>query len=197
MKFLKKLKDLIYINESNQLNKDDKYVYRLDDKRIKDFNKEMKTYGHNSDWTNSYAKSAEEKLKKNYSETSGLFAGKIEKVAPYAAPRGLQFLKYRLEQKYYIVFNKEDEKKIKNHKTYLTQFDKKDFIELKESEQFFYIKKNENEKEIKPISQKKINNPIKFMKKQGYEILFVDDLKQEIEGIKKDKKYKILDIEGF
>ena len=35
------------------------------------------------------------------------------------------------------------------------------------------------------------------MEEQGYKILFVDDLKEEIERIKKDKKFKILDIEGF
>lgn len=194
MKFLKKLKHLIYINESNE---DDKYVYRLDDKRIKDFNKKMKTYGHNSDWTNSYAISAESELKKDYSEATGLFAGRKKTVAPYAAPRGLQFLKYRLEleQKDYIVFNKEDEEKIKKHKTYLTEFDKEDFIELKKSNQFFYIKKNEEK--IKPISQKKINNPIQFMKDQGYEIVFVENLEEEIKRIKADKKYEILDIEGF
>lgn len=192
MKFLKKLKHLIYINESNE---DDKYVYRLDDKRIKDFNKKMKTYGHNSDWTNSYAISANSELKKDYSEAIGLFAGRKKMVAPYAAPRGLQFLKYRLRQEYYIVFNEEDEQKIKKHKTYLTEFDKKDFIELKKSNQFFYIKKNKEQ--IKPISQEKIDNPIQFMKDQEYEIVFVKNLKEEIERIKADKKFKILDIEGF
>jgi hypothetical protein len=192
LKFLKELKDLICINESNE---DNKYVYRLDDKRIIDFNKKMKTYHHNSNWTNSYSISAKSKSEKDYSKATGLFAGTKKMVAPYAAPRGLQFLKYRLKTKDYIVFNKEDEEKINNHETYLTKFDKKKFIELTQSNQFFYFKKDKEKIELE--SQEIINNPIKFMESQGYEIVFVNDLKKEIERIKKNKKYQILDIEGF
>jgi hypothetical protein len=193
LKFLKELKDLIYINESNE---DDEYVYRFDDKKIKDFNKKIKSYYHNSDWTNSYAISAKSKLEEGYSKAIGLFAGRKKIIAPYAAPRGLQFLKYSLEGKDYIIFNEKDENIINNHQTYLTKFDKKDFIELIKSNQFFYNKKNE-QPEIKYISQEIINDPIKFMEDQGYKVNFVDDLKKEIERIKEDKKYKILDIEGF
>jgi hypothetical protein len=172
--FLKYLKKII----SNYTN--DK-VYRLDNKKIDNFNLDLKTYEHTNDWTISGVIPHDQKPKKGFRKSTGLFAGDLFAIAPYASPRGTRFLKYEKT----IVFDKKDENDILLHKPILTTFNKKDFEELKFSKEFFAHKKNNKDK-IEIIKQEKIKNSIEFMKKQGYTVSFVDDLKMEKERLEKE-----------
>jgi hypothetical protein len=173
LKFLKKLKDLIYINESN---KDNKYVYRFDDKKIENFNLNLNTYQHTDDWTESGILQDNTKPKEGFKTSTGLFSGNLFDIAPYASPRGTPFLKYNHNKKDYIIFRKKDKSKIESHQPFLTAFNKKNFQKLETSNEYFAYKNNNK---IEFEKQKKIINPIEFMKNQGYIIKFVDDLKTE------------------
>ena len=180
MKFLKELKDLIYINESNE---DDKYVYRLDDKPIIDFNENMKTYQHIDDWTESGVLPDNIEPDEGFKKSTGLFAGNLFNIAPYASPRGTPFLKYRYNNKNYIIFREKDKNQIESNKPFLTTFNKQNFQELEASNEYF-AHKNNNKIEFE--KQKQIINPIKFMQNQGYIIKFVNNLKTEKEELERN-----------
>ena len=101
--------------------KNDK-VYRIDDKKIDNFNLNLKTYEHTNDWTVSGAIPYDQKPRKGFTKSTGLFAGDLFAIAPYASPRGTRFLKYEKN----IVFDSKDKNNIIHHKPILTTFNKKD-----------------------------------------------------------------------
>ena len=163
-------------------------VYRLDNEKIKDFKENLRTYEHSPDWTISGAILQNQNPREGFHKSTGLFAGDLKAIAPYASPRGTSFLKYDNV----IVFNKKDENKIMSHKSYLTSFKKNIFTKLEYSNEWFANDKNK----IKVKEQKEIINPIKFMKKQGFEVRFVSNLKKEKKRLEKDER-KQVDSEGI
>lgn len=181
---MKKFKDYLKIvNESN-----DKYlysgndIYRIDDKEIKDFKKNLKTYYHSSDWTNSGIFNDESKIPKGYLKSTGLFAADLKNVVPYVSPRGTQFIIYKdKKNKSHVIFNINDKKEIEEHRPILSKFDsqKGNFEKLKNSNEYFSLNPG------KAVSQEKINDPIGFIEKCGYIVHFVDDLYKKMKDLEK------------
>ena len=163
-------------------------VYRLDNEKIENFKENLRTYEHSPDWTTSGAILQNQNPREGFHKSTGLFAGDLKAIAPYASPRGTSFLKYDNV----IVFNKKDENKIMSHKSYLTSFNKNIFTKLEHSNEWFANDKNE----IKVKEQKEIINPIEFMKKQGFEVRFVSNLKKEKKRLENDEG-KQVDSEGI
>lgn len=191
---MKKFKDYLKIvNESN-----DKYlysdndIYRIDDKEIKDFKKNLKTYYHSSDWTTSGIFNDESKIPKGYLKSTGLFAADLKNVVPYVSPRGTQFIIYKdKKNKSHVIFNINDKNEIQKHRPILSKFDRQkgNFKKLKNSNEYFSPNPGE------AVSQEKINDPIDFIQKSGYIVDFVDDLYEKIKDL--EKKNINFDYEGL
>jgi hypothetical protein len=68
------------------------FVYRFDQEKIGDFSKGLKTYYRSPDWTSSGTFSGEEKIPSDWQKETGLFAGDLKDVIPYAVPRDVKWV---------------------------------------------------------------------------------------------------------
>ncbi len=160
---------------------DNNIVHRIDNEKINDFDSNLNTYHHNSDWTQSKLASPTEKPKKGFKSSKGLFAGDLHSIAPYASPKGTKFIQHYDESgQSHLYFDKKDEEKINNHKPTLSSFSKKNFNFLKNSGEHF------SKKPGKPIKQTTINNPTEFMRSNGHIVHFVDDLNRHKQNLEKN-----------
>ncbi len=104
----------------------------------------------------------------------GLFGGSLKDTAPYVIPRHISWLQYFDPKKDYqsvIVIDKKYENEVKNARPILSTWSKKNkFKKLPSYEKF-------STDPGKPTSRKIIKDPIKYLTDNGYEIKFVDSLK--------------------
>lgn len=164
-------------------------AYRIDNEKIDDFSN-MKSYYHNDDWTISGMATENQKLEKGFTVSKGLFAGNfLKEIIPYATPRQNGKSTSFIKEGKKIYFLKSDEKKIENYKPYISKFNVNNFKKLSSSGELFSTNPGKVQKQVQII------NPLKWMKKLGYEVFFVEDLKilkNELE--KNNKKF---DYEGL
>lgn len=154
-------------------------VYRVDSTKISDFEKNLKTYYHSDDWSQSGSKwdDAAGSATGLYAHPSKLF------VALYAtgnANTNRYIATYNTNPPT-VYFDKKDVPKFKNNKSYLTTFDADNFKKLPTGEVF-------SERPGNPVSQIEITDPFQFIKQQGWSIELVDDLPAKLKEIKKIAK---------
>ena len=65
---------------------ENQFLYRIDKDQIQDFSKDIKSYHHTPDWSQS---GTFEENPPNLEKTIGLFAGDLKNVVPYAVPRAV------------------------------------------------------------------------------------------------------------
>ena len=165
------------VNEASGTN----LVYRVDKTKIPNFEKNLKTYYHNDDWSMSGSEweGATGSAKGLYAHPDKLF------VALYAAgtPETNRYIATYNTSPPMVYFDKKDVPKFKNTKSYLTAFDASTFKKVPSGEVF-------SDMPGKPVHQIEITDPFKFIKQQGWGIKLVDDLPAKLKEIKKIAKEK-------
>lgn len=73
-----------------------------------------------------------------------------------------------------------DKNAIESHSFSIYKFFKKDFQYINASDEFI------SNKSLKPISEARKQNPVKFLLDNDYDVEFVDDLKKTLKSIKKE-----------
>jgi hypothetical protein len=144
--------------------------YRIDERKIINF-KKLGIYTHSKDW--SHSKRVNPKMRQTVSlyRHKGLFAGKINDVAPFAVPRDVRWTHHLGDNgKPIISFDKKDRFKVKKQRSVLSVFNSRNFKKLPSGEMFSKLTTT-------PLRQKVISNTIQFIKNNGYIIQFVDDIK--------------------
>jgi len=159
---------------------DDKHVHRIYKTKISDFSSEMKTYQHNSDWTESGMLKKGETPEKGWKTSIGVFATDSHNVAPYAAPRNVKWISYDKNGKWQLIFDKKDEKKIEENRYVISSFPKERFKYIKTSGEYF------SEDPGVPVIQNTIDNPVKFMQKHGHTVHFVPDIDKYKKDLEKN-----------
>lgn len=159
-----------------------KYVYRIDSEHIKDFEKSLKTYYHNKDFTISGRKDFEDSV----DEIKGVYAADLLFTALYSTGSSEGDHKTRYVAIYgpgqpIVYFSNKDRDRIKNNISWLTVFDADNFFKLPSGE---YFSKNPGA----PVKQFKITDPFAYIKKRGWRIKFVEDLKQILKQVVKKSK---------
>ena len=159
-----------------------KYVYRIDSEHIKDFEKSLKTYYHNKDFTISGRKDFEDSV----DEIKGVYAADLLFTALYSTGSSEGDHKTRYVAIYgpgqpVVYFSNKDRDRIKNNISWLTVFDADNFFKLPSGEYF-------SEKPGAPVKQFKITDPFAYIKKRGWRIEFVEDLKQILKLVVKKSK---------
>ncbi len=156
-------------------------VYRVDKTKIPNFDKNLKTYYHNDDWSMSGSEweGATGSAKGLYAHPDKLF------VALYAAgtPETNRYVATYNTSPPMVYFDKKDVPKFKDTKSYLTAFDASTFKKVPSGEVF-------SDMPGKPVHQIEITDPFKFIKQQGWGIKLVDDLPAKLKEIKKVAKEK-------
>ena len=170
-------------NDARQINEaaGTNLVYRVDKTKIPNFDKNLKTYYHNDDWSMSGSEweGATGSAKGLYAHPDKLF------VALYAAgtPETNRYVATYNTSPPMVYFDKKDVPKFKNTKSYLTAFDASTFKKVPSGEVF-------SDMPGKPVHQIEITDPFKFIKQQGWGIKLVDDLPAKLKEIKKIAKEK-------
>jgi hypothetical protein len=165
---------------SEQALSDDKHVHRIDETKISDFSSEMNTYQHNSDWTESGILKQGETPEKGWKTSIGVFAADSHNVAPYAAPRNVKWISYDENDKWQLIFDKKDEKKIEENRYVISSFPKERFKYIKTSGEYF------SENPGVPVVQNTIKNAVKFMQTHGYNVQFVPDINKHKKELEKN-----------
>jgi predicted nucleotidyltransferase len=169
------------INESSGTN----LVYRVDKTKIPNFEKNLKTYYHNDDWSMSGSEweGATGSAKGLYAHPDKLF------VALYAAgtPETNRYVATYNTSPPMVYFDKKDVPEFKNTKSYLTAFDASTFKKVPSGEAF-------SDTPGKPVHQIEITDPFKFIKQQGWDIKLVDDLPAKLKEIQKIAKQKDIKV---
>jgi hypothetical protein len=161
---------------------DDKHVHRIDNTKISDFSSNMNTYHHKKDWTESALLNKEDTPKKGWKKSTGVFATDAHSVAPYASPRGTNFVQhYDQDGNSQLAFDEKDKEKIKAHRPIVSSFPKERFKHIETSGESF------SENPGKPEKQSTIKNPVKFMQQNGHNVQFVPDLKDYKRNLEKNK----------
>jgi GNAT superfamily N-acetyltransferase len=158
-----------------------KLVYRIDQTKITDFEKNMRTYHHNDDWTQSGSK-----WPGATGSAKGIFAHPSKRfIALYAAGNSdaNRFVATYDTSPPTVYFDKKDVPKFENTKSYLTAFDANNFKIVPSGEAF-------SEHPGKPVSQEEIHDPFKFIQQQGWTIESVDDLTAKFKQIQTAAKEK-------
>jgi hypothetical protein len=152
--------------------------HRIDDKKIDDFKSNLGIYHHSKDWAHSGRMNPEMRQSISLERDKGLFAGKIEDIAPYAVPRDVRWTQHPDDEgNSVITFDIRDKRRIEKHRPILSTFANRNFEKLPSGEMF-------SRSPPKPLQQKVISNPIEFIKKMGHKVQFVDG----IENYKKELK---------
>ena len=144
----------------------------------------MKSYKHTHDWSQSGLDTGDDSYWNKQSikplTSSGLFAGDEKRIALYATGNAHQtrFVEFILNGKPIVYFDTKDWPRLSKRKTYLTQFDAKNFKKLPTGEYF-------SDNPGTPIKQTLINDPEQFIKSKGWTIKFTDDLNKILDYVKK------------
>jgi D-alanyl-D-alanine carboxypeptidase/Mannosyl-glycoprotein endo-beta-N-acetylglucosaminidase len=151
-----------------------KLVYRVDSgKRITNYSKNMNTYYHNDDFTESGS---------YWEGATGSFQGvyahpKLQHVALYAtgSSKTTRYVAVYNSEPPVVYFDEKDTQKLKSNKSILSAFDVKNgnWREVPSGE---YISEDPG----KPVWQKQIKDPIAFIEDQGWQVEFVDDLSAKL-----------------
>jgi hypothetical protein len=146
-----------------------KKVYRVDDKPINDFNKNLGTYASKRDGSESGKFSNPSDIPKNWITQKGLYGttNKPEAVG-YVFPRGTKNTTVERPGKTTMVI---DKKPLEGHTPTLSTFERTpDWKRTSGSEVFSKTPR-------KPTSQETITNPIQFAKEQGVKVIVGDPAK--------------------
>lgn len=139
--------------------------HRIDTSQITDFNPGLKNYWFDPKGTGSGGTEMP-----GWNKRTGLFAGKLKDVIPYATPRNTRWMVLNAESKRpTVIFDVKDKPTIVNHRPFLSKFPSQDFEFLPSSGEYF------SEKPPSAIRQEKIRNPLAFIN-QWYNIQFVPDI---------------------
>jgi hypothetical protein len=156
---------------------ENEFVYRIDKDPIKDFSSSLKTYYRSPDWGSSGTFGSEEKIPSDWQKETGLFAGNLKQVIPYATPRDTKWLvTYEDPKRPTVIFNQRDRGNILSYRPHLSKFSASKFIKVPSGEFFSTDPKAALKQEI-------VRNPLKFMKK-WYNVLFVPDLEQTAKDLR-------------
>ena len=168
----------VYIKESSLPSSTEKYVFRIDNQHIPDFEQQLKTYYHNKDFSMSGADDWEGSTGK----IQGLYAGTRLFTAPYStgnADKTRYVAKYGPGQPI-IYFDRKDIPRLRNNRSWLTVFDGSKFKKLPTGE---YFSNNPG----KPLKQVEITDPFQWMRDSGWEFKVVDDLPKVLKQLKLEK----------
>ena len=164
-----------------------KTVTRIDSKQISDFGSNLKTYKHTDDWTQSGIDNGDDsywtKRGINPKSTKGLYAGDPHRTALYATGNAneTRYVEYEENGQPVVYFDKKDLPAIRSRKTYLTVFDAGNFKHLPTGEYF-------SDNPGKPIEQKPIGDPFKYIASQGWQIRITDNLEKVFKQIQAKHK---------
>ena len=155
----------------------ERYVYRIDSKKISDFEKNMKTYYHNKDFT----VSGRDDFEGSVGKIKGIYAKDKLFTALYATGASSGPKKTRYVAVYgpgdpTVWFDRKDVSKLKNNRAYLTAFDAKNFKKLPSGEFF-------SSNPGKPVKQQEISDPFRYIKQQGWTIKIVDNLEKVLKNV--------------
>lgn len=154
--------------------KSNKKVYRVDDKKIENFNKNLSTYASNKTGTESGKFSDPSQIPAGWRTQTGLYgATKKADVVGYVFPRGTRNTTVSRNNKTTMVI---DKKPPENHNPTLSTFDKTPDWEYSSKNIFGRPKHSEvfSTNPPKPTSQETITNPIQFAKDQGVRVIVGD-----------------------
>jgi hypothetical protein len=155
-----------FLYESSQ------YVTRIDSQLIPDFSKNMQTYYHTDDFSQSGQFAPGSKIPKKYTgKITGVYAGDPLFTALYATGNANQtryVAKYGPGQPI-VYFDRKDIPAMRARRTYLTVFDGQRFKKLPTGEYF-------SDNPGQPVKQEAITDPFQYIKNQGWEFKIVDDL---------------------
>ena len=162
-------------------------VTRIDSKPITDFGSSLKAYKHTDDWSQSGVDTGDDSYWKNKNlktnTTKGLFAGDPKRTALYATGNAheTRYVEFTQDGQPVVYFDRKDLPAIRSRKTYLTVFDASDFKKLPTGEYF-------SERPGKPIEQKPIGDPFKYIADQGWIVRVTDDLPKIFKQVQKMHK---------
>lgn len=148
-------------------------VYRLDPNRVNNYTLGLKTYAHNDDWTSSKVADNTNDLK---NRSTGLFAGKLKDIIPYAIPRNVPWVLAHIPNRPSLYIQKTDYPQVRGSRPWLSAMDSSSFEEVPSGEYF-------SKRLGSPIRQDRVRNAIQFIKK-WMDIWTVDDLDNVIRDLK-------------
>ena len=159
------------------------YVTRIDSQQIPDFAKNMQTYYHTKNFSQSGQFAPGNKIPKKYTgKITGVYAGDPLFTALYATGNANQtryVAKYGPGQPT-VYFDRKDIPAMRARQTYLTVFDGSRFKRLPTGEYF-------SDNPGLPIKQEPITDPFQYIKNQGWEFRIVDDLPAVLKQLKAQK----------
>ena len=172
---------LRYISFITEATQPDDEVHRIDNKPIRDFGKNLKSYDHKPDWTQSgQTNDLKRPPERGLKRSRGLFAAAAHDAAPYAAPRDVPWSQHHdSDGKSTITFDKRDEKKVRGNRPILSTFSRSKFKHLRASREHF------SENPGSPNKQRVITDPVKHMQDNGHKVRFVPHLGREVERLRK------------
>jgi len=159
---------------------DKKYVYRVDSELIPNFEKNLKTYYHNKDFTLSGRKDFPESI----GSIKGVYTHNLLFTALYAtgssegSDKKTRYVAKYAPGKPTVWFDKNDYENLKNNKAWLTVFDGSKFVKLPSGEYF-------SDNPGHPLKQIRINDPFEYIRNRGWKIIMVNNLKAVLNNLKK------------
>lgn len=163
--------------------KDLNHVYRIDSTHITDFEKNLKTYYHNKDFSVSGRSNFDDSVGK----IKGVYAADPLFTALYSTGNSeggnkkTRYVAIYGPGKPTVYFDVKDKNDIDKNISWLTVFDATNFKKLPSGEYF-------SEHPGKPVKQVKITDPLRYIKKRGWQIRFVNDLKKILNKIQEKAK---------
>lgn len=155
----------------------EQHVYRVDSKRIPDFNKNLKTYYHNADYTISgrqWFPQSKGKIKGIYAQDK-LFTA-LYATGPSSGENSTRYVATYNTKPPTVYFDKKDIPRLKQNRSYITVFDANRFKRLPSGEWF-------SSNPGKPVKQNPIQDPFEYIKSVGWKVEIVDDLKPILKDI--------------
>ena len=155
----------------------DRYVYRVDSKKIPDFGQDMKTYYHNKD----YSVSGRDDFEGSVGQMKGIYAKDrlftaLYATGPSSGPNKTRYVAIYGPGKPTVWFDRKDEARLKNNRAYLTVFNAQNFKELPSGEFF-------SSNPGKPVKQQDITDPFRYIRQQGWTIKIVDNLEKVLKKV--------------
>ena len=145
-------------------------VYRIDKDKIDDFSSGLRTYHHTPDWKTSGTFEKESDAPPDWGKSTGLFAGQLRNIIPYATPRDTRWIVTWDNPRPTVTFDQKDKVKIMGYRPYLSKFPASGFNQVPSGEFFSKTPPTANKQEV-------IRNPIKFIQK-WYNVNFVPDIQE-------------------
>jgi len=162
----------------------------------KDFSKDQRKYIHSPNWDKSGSLENRKHADLNWKTDKVTFGGKPSETSSYAVPRNVRSIKFVVPMtgKSHIVFDKKDEKRIRNNKSMESVW-----TGGKQSK-FKSLRKGGMDEEIskdpgRPSKQQIIQDPVKHLEKQGHTVHFIEDLDEQ-RKLLLNRGYR-LKLEGF